>query len=332
VDGKDARSFRARGTVKAQKGDLAGAIRDFDRAIALNKNDADAYGRRGHARMDQKDYRGALEDLNRAVDMDPKLYGGYLTRASVRRLTGDYTKAIADFEAATRIHPERVEGRVGIANVQRCQGENAGALASVEEALRIDPKNTYAYSLRAEIQACQGKTTEALADCDRVVALAPTLPRGYRIRGLVRFITQSPGEALADWRKACEATQDELDYVHVFIWLARAKLKQTEEASKELAAYCAQRPKEKQNDWVASIGSFLAGTISEEQLLQAAASSDSAVERGQDCEGWFYAGMKRRIAGDEAGAAELFRKCVATELRDFAEYEMAAAELKAMGK
>ena len=50
------------------------------------------------------------------------------------------------------------------------------------------------------------------------------------------------------------------------------------------------------------------------------------------CEAWFYAGMKKLLGGDKAAAANYFKKCLATEQKDFTEYLLAEAELKALEK
>lgn len=44
--------------------------------------------------------------------------------------------------------------------------------------------------------------------------------------------------------------------------------------------------------------------------------------------GRFYAGMKRLLAGDTTAARDDFRKCLATDRKDFDEYGFAAAELR----
>ncbi len=44
------------------------------------------------------------------------------------------------------------------------------------------------------------------------------------------------------------------------------------------------------------------------------------VANGQQCEAWFYCGVRRLLAGDKAGAAENFRRCLATKQITIAEY------------
>jgi len=74
------------------------------------------------------------------------------------------------------------------------------------------------------------------------------------------------------------------------------------------------------------------GKITEADCLTAAASSDSATEKGQQCEFWYYAGMKQVLAGDKKSAISDFHKCLATQQKDFTEYSSAQTELKLLGE
>ena len=77
------------------------------------------------------------------------------------------------------------------------------------------------------------------------------------------------------------------------------------------------------NGWDAKTGNFLLGRISEDEFLTAL-SDDPA-------DAWFYAGMKRLLENDRASAAEDFRKSMAAGKRNAQQYQIAAAELKALG-
>jgi rhomboid protease GluP len=100
----------------------------------------------------------------------------------------------------------------------------------------------------------------------------------------------------------------------------------------ELKEYLAGHPTTNSDDWPSQIGRFLAGQITEQELLAAAEDADSKKDREQKCEAYFYIGSRHLMAGDNARAEDFFEKCVATGARDFAEYQCAKAELNALGK
>ena len=64
----------------------------------------------------------------------------------------------------------------------------------------------------------------------------------------------------------------------------------------------------------------------------AAASPDKKKDSEQHCEAWFYAGMEKLLSGDKNTAANYFHKCLATQEKDFIEFQLAQSELKALGK
>ena len=52
--------------------------------------------------------------------------------------------------------------------------------------------------------------------------------------------------------------------------------------------------------------------MSEQDLLAAADSVEEKKRPEQQCEAWYYVGLKRLLNGDKTGATEAFRKAVAT--------------------
>ncbi len=86
-----------------------------------------------------------------------------------------------------------------------------------------------------------------------------------------------------------------------------------------------------QEPWVVKVGAFLLGNVTEDDLMTAAASPDAAKDQGQHCEAWYYAGMKRLLAGDKKTAADDFNHSLATKQTRFTEYRLAEAELKVLG-
>jgi len=86
----------------------------------------------------------------------------------------------------------------------------------------------------------------------------------------------------------------------------------------------------KTEEWLSKIGAYLAGRMTEAELLKAAENSDKKKDGEQHCEAYFYAGTMRLIAGDKTGATDFLERCVATGVEDFMEYRSAVAELKTL--
>jgi tetratricopeptide (TPR) repeat protein len=107
-------AYRNRGDARRDKGDLDGAIADYDAAIRLNPEYAYAYNNRGNAWYDKGDLDRAIADYDAAIRIDPKYAAVYRNRGNAWRRKGDSVRAIADYDEAIRLSaPQSKDGDVG---------------------------------------------------------------------------------------------------------------------------------------------------------------------------------------------------------------------------
>ena len=76
------------GTVRADLGDSAGAIQDFDEALHLQPDYPQAYVNRGNVRSDLGDLAGAIRDFDAALRLKPDHVAAYNSRGSAVRGPG----------------------------------------------------------------------------------------------------------------------------------------------------------------------------------------------------------------------------------------------------
>src|SRR6266508_3807945 len=105
------------GFEKAKKGNLDGALADFNRAIELSPNNAVAYYNRAHAKRLKKDAAGALADCTRALELDPKFGEAYFERGTLKGRSKDVDGAIADFTRVIELKPDRKSTRLNSSHV-----------------------------------------------------------------------------------------------------------------------------------------------------------------------------------------------------------------------
>ena len=173
----------------------------------------------------------------------------------------------------------------------------------------------------------KGDISGAIAAYSRMIKLGPADARAYYLRGCANFMKRDWAQALSDFQEHCELRKEEKYQVFAarfYIWLIRARLGDKETADKELAPYMEGHPAEWSGGWDAKIGDFLLGRISEDDFLASLSDSKGG--------GWFYAGIKRLLNNDKSSAAEDFKKSIATAEKESEEYQLAAAELKALGQ
>ncbi|MFN2542122.1 MAG: tetratricopeptide repeat protein [Chthoniobacterales bacterium] len=98
-------AYVIRGTGRAGKGDVDGAIADCNKAIKINPKHALAYNNRANNKMQKRDFDGALADCNKSIALDPKSPLPYYNRGYAYMNKGQAGKALADFNKAIQMQP-----------------------------------------------------------------------------------------------------------------------------------------------------------------------------------------------------------------------------------
>jgi tetratricopeptide (TPR) repeat protein len=105
-DHESAVAYHKSGIAKFQRGDVGGAIADYDRAIELDPKFVDAYNDRASAREIKGDLTGALADYRRAIEINPNSSLAYFHRACIHYELRDFTAAAHDFRHTGEINPQ----------------------------------------------------------------------------------------------------------------------------------------------------------------------------------------------------------------------------------
>src|SRR6266542_6926116 len=100
-----AAAYYNRGNERLKKGDLDGAIADYDAAITSYPRWALAYNMRGSARYNKGDLDGSIADYTWAIEIDPHVALAHYNRGKARRDKGDLDGSIADYNTAIKINP-----------------------------------------------------------------------------------------------------------------------------------------------------------------------------------------------------------------------------------
>jgi len=140
---RDASAFTTAGVNHLQKGDYDRAIRDFDRAIALQPGLVVAWKNRGHAYKNKGDLERALADYDQAILLTPGDARLYNDRGIVYTSMNDLTRAIRDFDQAITLKPDHA---LAIKNRGRAHfylGNFAQAAADLQRGLSLDSTNAY---------------------------------------------------------------------------------------------------------------------------------------------------------------------------------------------
>ncbi len=331
---RNADAFSSRGFVKQARGDTDGALADYAEALLINPKIPVVYYNEGLIEVQKGDLDGAISAYSHALDLDPKMAIAYYNRGVVKDTEGNLDGAIADYTQTLILNPKIARAYCDRGTARQSKGDAAGALADYDQALALDPKMAVAYFNRGLIKIQKGDFDGAISDASKTIDLSPKNGQAYFNRGMALLGKGNLDEAMADLRKFCElAPRDATaDSARLYLWLIASRQNLEDHANEELASSL-------QNDWNSSpedlsskIAAFLLGHISEGELIANAASPDPSREPGQFCKAWYFAGMKRLLAGDTAAATFYFNKCLGTGQKGICEYLFAQGELQTLGR
>lgn len=140
----------------------------------------------------------AIAEYNRAIALDPTLPEAFLNRGKAKRAFGDLDGAISDFEMTVELAPQLATNNRDITQAYLNRGyirsnqlDVDGALSDYDRAIRFDPNDADAYFKRGRIFLIAGNLQFAIADFDKSIALDAHNPLVFAERG---FAHQSRGQ------------------------------------------------------------------------------------------------------------------------------------------
>ena len=264
-------------------------------------------------RLRGKDFVRAEEEFTRALSWDPSVEN-YRNRGRVREQRKDIDGALADYQAALKLslgEPGPGGTRVLSAETQEIQGiisaivqRRAREKMAAEQAANASGLGAQLAGLR-KLQ--QGQYKEAVVDFTRAVEQA----RGTKVaafslicRGQIRRLQNDLAGAAEDFRASTNSA------ARLWQYFTDCGRDRRDEARAELAAALDDSHHPVLSAWDAQIAGFLLGRVTEEGFFAKSAkeAGTGAFRERYQYLALFYSAMHRRIAGDQAGALEQFRK------------------------
>lgn len=181
------------GNAKIAKGDMRGAIADYNTAVQLKPNLANAYvySNRGAAKGATGDLDGAIADSTRAIEINPRLASAYHVRGTARQAKGETEGAIGDFATGlvyvSSDEHEKTMFSVSLALnyhdyhdsglAKAVKGDMEGAITAFTNAIQMNPDYADAYYDRSNARRAKGDVDGAAADRAKAIQLKPDLAR-----------------------------------------------------------------------------------------------------------------------------------------------------------
>jgi|CXWL01.1.fsa_nt_gi tetratricopeptide (TPR) repeat protein len=315
--------YSNRAKLKLKLKDSAGAIADYDQAIALKPdNVAEYFALRGGIKSQSGDFTGAVADFDQSIVLRPDRAVFYNNRAIARANTGDATGALADYDRAILLQPRDVRLLSNRAGARKANGDLAGALADYDLIVMLEPDDQAGYSVRADIRLLMDDLDSALADYNEICELLPEHPYGYYRRGVVHQALGHDQQAVTDYETVERLEQKPSSDLLLYREISLRKLHRGTSFA-DLARMVAGWPE----GWDKTIGLYLIEALDEPAFLARAKNGNPAGVKGRECSANYFIGVTKLLAGDKAVARESLEQCLSTGLTALNEFTLAKAEL-----
>lgn len=183
--------------VKADTGDIDGAIADVDRQLQRAPQDAEGWQVKGDLlAYGKRDADGALAAYRQALAVKPShvpAHGGALTVLLGKQ---DLEGARAQLGELQKLLPRHPQTLYFAANVALMGKETDKAREITQELLKVAPDNARVRQLAGAVEAERGSLIQAQEHLERAVSLAPGLDVARRLLALVHLRRSEPGKAL----------------------------------------------------------------------------------------------------------------------------------------
>ena len=146
--GEVASAYFYRGNILKDRGDLTGAIADYDQGIFMAPAEPRLFVNRGALRLRIGQIDRAIADLDEAIRLDPRSTNAYADRAVAWTRKGESDRAIADLDRAIELAPRDPGLWLNRGSVWRSKGNLDRAIADYDAALRLNPRYELARRMR----------------------------------------------------------------------------------------------------------------------------------------------------------------------------------------
>lgn len=190
-----------RGIAKFNLGDIRGAHRDFDRAVAINPIFTAGYHYRGITESRSGDYEQALEDIQKAIALRPGYEGLYFSRGVTYFLSRQFDKAVEDFNKFIRRQPKDPSAYLNRGASYLFLGDTLKAVSDYDTAIRLDRFEPEGFIRRGRLHAERGEYDKAIGDMNMAVRLDSTNTFAHFNRALLFFDMKDYNAAMEDFNR-----------------------------------------------------------------------------------------------------------------------------------
>ena len=199
---QDAKTYYVRGLTRFDKGDLSGAVADFNQAIQTQSDYSEAYFYRALAYFDLRQMPKSIADYSKAIALNAGYVDAYYNRGLVLSAIGDKPGAIADYTQVIRLDRNFAAAYNNRGLALSDLGDQKGAIDDFNQALQINPGRANTYFNRGLALFRINNDRSALADYTQAIQLNPSYAKAFANRGITLVRMGDEKGAIADLQQA----------------------------------------------------------------------------------------------------------------------------------
>jgi len=162
------------GTALSRKGDLDGAIAEYQKALAAKPNFVNARRDLGIALFQKKRLDEAITELQQAISDKPDYAAAHYNLGVVLNEQGRLDEAMSQFQAAAKLDPRNAEARYRLGLGLFKNGQLDDAISQYQEVLRLQPGYAPAHNDLGVALGRKGRLDEAISQYQAALALGPS--------------------------------------------------------------------------------------------------------------------------------------------------------------
>ena len=226
---EDARARNNYGQTLARAGKTTDAIAQLQKAVLIKPHYPEAHNNLAIALAGAGRSNEAIDHYRQALDENP----GYAEARNNlgRALLEEHRlpEAIEQLEDAVAINPEYAEAHNNLGYALASQGRLDEAVQHYRQAIESDPRYAHAYNNLGQALAMQGNLDEAIADFSKAAELDPAYASAEGNLGHALLSKDHPDEAIPHLRKAVELAPKSAEFSN-YLGQALGEKGQTDEA------------------------------------------------------------------------------------------------------
>jgi tetratricopeptide (TPR) repeat protein len=198
-------------TLRALRGDTAGALALASEVLAQSPRDDDALLTRGNISLAKQDPRSAIADLRAVLRDQPNAIGVLRVLARAHLANGEPAVAEETMRHAVEANPKDAVLRLDFAQLLIQLGKPDQAKPILAELVKQQPDNVAALDTQFRVSVSTNDLATAKSAAESIVATRPKAATGYYYEGMIAEADKRTDDALRLYVKAVDTQPDALE-------------------------------------------------------------------------------------------------------------------------